>query len=213
MINPTYAPTAPYTGEYTIQPSYKITDEGTVPRHRLPHTNQQRRKHRRIRLAQRPAPHRPHHQDHHRGRIQDLPRPLRNRRRSGRSNPRGLLIQPQPNWQAPGFKPPDGHQANCNWLPPLPSGNQERKPPMSTPTTEQYTIKPGAPVTPSGHVTSIESRRIFNNQGHQIGFAMFDEDSCTVELIRFLGYAGEYRLGPVPCDSPDQMDEVIRRHF
>jgi|GEM_PF-3420325 len=31
MSNPTYAPTAPYTGEYTIHPSYKITDQGTVP--------------------------------------------------------------------------------------------------------------------------------------------------------------------------------------
>ena len=31
MNHPIHVDTAPYTGDYTIQPSYKITDEGTVP--------------------------------------------------------------------------------------------------------------------------------------------------------------------------------------
>lgn len=84
---------------------------------------------------------------------------------------------------------------------------------MNTPTREEYIIKPGPKVTPDGRVLSTETRRIYNKQGRQIGWASFDEDRYTINIVRYLDLYNEYHLTPMPCDSADQMDELIRQYF
>lgn len=82
----------------------------------------------------------------------------------------------------------------------------------TAPYTGEYTIRPSYKITDEGTVPATDSRTLINKDGNIVGYAWHNTPRGTAHITR-ITTEGEYRLSPVPCDTEEELDEVIRQHF
>ncbi|MDK8469849.1 hypothetical protein [Corynebacterium accolens] len=74
----------------------------------------------------------------------------------------------------------------------------------------KYNIQPSYKVTDKGTIPAEDARTITNEDGAVIGTAMFNNWNSTAAITIFTKN-GNSEIKYLPCESPDQLDEVIRK--
>lgn len=82
----------------------------------------------------------------------------------------------------------------------------------AAPHTGEYTIRPSYKITAEGTVPATDSRTMTDKDGNIVGYAWHNAPRCTAHITR-ITTEGEHQISPVPCETEDELDEVIREVF
>lgn len=74
----------------------------------------------------------------------------------------------------------------------------------------KYNIQPSYKVTDKGTIPADDARTITNQDGAVIATAMFNDWNSTAAITTFTKN-GNSEIKHLPCESTDQLDEVIRK--